>query len=180
MINIQKVFGMITQDYNWELIQEDINNGLTYKEVVKKHKLRTPDFNRAIKTGTVLIPESNSQTFPKFNVKNSTLNVSNTSASAEALIRELNSSDPYATLELRFLQHCRRNNINAERCESIQYLINNRPYFFTPNFFLPDSNVYIVMDTEEIEFKKESNTDKVFIEINKESLRRLRSGESLW
>lgn len=89
--------------------------------------------------------------------------------------------------ERNFALYCNENNIKWERCKPWKYIRDKKIKNYTPDFYLPEKDLFIEIkgywwgnDKEKMELVIEQHKDKNIIILQKEEMKKLMMGELVW
>lgn len=184
--------------YDWEMIQHDYTNGMSYRDLQGKYGMSQNTIAKARQRGD-LITRSRTESAKLFFEKNGP-NVMGDQAKLRQSQRmseanpggrckwfEVAGKKVQGTWERDIAMELERRNVKWERCKPIPYIIDDIDKHYTPDFYLPEYNVYLEVkgywwgnDKEKMDAVVKQHTDKRFVIVEKTEYRRILGGEQVW
>lgn len=184
--------------YDWKMIQEDYDNGLSYRGIAEKYGMSQQSVANAKKRGDLKTRDRSAsmklhfKTTPanKMGVKarkRQSERMSENNPGGKSKWFELDGKKVQGTWELNFAIHCNENGIAWERCKPWKYVMDGKVRNYTPDFYIPSKNLYIEIkgrwwgdDRRKMDCVIEQHPDKNILIIEKEQYNKLLEGELVW
>jgi hypothetical protein len=139
---------------DWTLIQAAIDSGMSYREVDKKYSVTQRSIANAKKRGIINTrnrSEATKLAFKKFGPKklspeareNLSKRMSENNPGGRSKWYEVEGIKVQGKWEKAFIEFCIQKNIKCNRGKRIAYLMEGKVRSYTPDFYLPDLNLYV-------------------------------------
>ena len=178
-----------TFKYNWDLIQQEYDSGLSYRDLISKYGMSTATLTSAKKRGDLIIRSVSEATSLSKITKPQKHSNETKQKLSEIRSRNLNENAFYSkrtvyngitldsSYELKVAQDLDKNGILWIRPKSLKWNDNGQIRIYIPDFYLPDYDIYldpkndylIKKDKRKIRLAEEYNNVKIFV-IDKNTL----------
>lgn len=184
--------------YNWKQIQKDYDSGLSYRNLEEKYGVTQNAIANAKKRG-VLVTRSRSESM-KLHFKTAPANIMGNEARKRQSTKmsehnpggkskwfEIDGKKVQGTWELNFAKYCNKNYIKWQRCKPWKYVLDGKEKSYTPDFYLPDKDLYVEIkgrwwgnDKQKMDSVITQHPDKKILILEKEKYQQLMRGELVW
>lgn len=188
--------------YDWPMIQKMYDSGKSYRDIISEIGVSMQALNNASKRG-YLIPRSRSEAMKITRKKYGPNKMSDAARRKQSIRLSYNNRGGrckwYTVSGVRVQGRWERNiakklnslDIKWEKLKTHRdvwsYYKNNELKSYTPDFFLPDYNIYLEIkgywwgnDKEKVLLAQKYNPDKKLLIIEKEEYQKILKGELVW
>ena len=184
--------------YNWEDIQKDYDNGLSYRKIGVKYGVTQNAIANAKKRGVLKTRDRSEAASLHFkNNPANTMGIEARKRQSERMSKhnpggkskwfEINGKKVQGTWELNFAKHCNEHSIEWDRCKPWKYTMDGKVRSYTPDFYIPSKDLYIEIkgrwwgeDKRKMDCVIEQHPDKNILILEKEQYNKLLEGELVW
>lgn len=184
--------------YDWNLIQQDYDNGLSYRDIENKYGPTQYTISKAKKRGDLKTRSQQEACLLYFKHhpphvmgdearKKTSDRMSKNNPGGKSKWFEINGKRVQGTWELNFAIYCNKNKIEWERCKPWKYLKDGKEKNYTPDFYIPAKDLYIEIkgywwgnDKEKMDAIISQHPDKKILIIEKEQYKKILEGELVW
>lgn len=184
--------------YNWTELQQDYDNGLSYRNLEKKYgvtqnaianaKKRGDLKTRTISDAGLLYFKHNTPTVMGQEARDrQSKRMSENNPGGKSKWFEINGKKVQGTWELNFAKHCNKHSIQWDRCKPWKYVKDGKTRSYTPDFYIPSKDLYIEIkgrwwgdDRRKMDCVIKQHPDKNILILEKEQYNKLLEGELVW
>ena len=177
--------------FDWNAIQHDYDDGLSFRGLRKKHGLAFNSLVNAKNRGDLITRTKSEATKLRLAEYGPTVmgaearqrlseRMSQHNPGGKSKWFEVNGKKVQGTWEKTFALYCNDNNIAWERCTSWKYALDGKTKSYTPDFYLPAFDLYVEIkgrwwgnDRAKMDAVIEQHPDKKILIIEKEQYNNL-------
>lgn len=187
-----------TKKYDWTQIQLDYDSGLSYRDLSRKYGMSQQSIANAKKRGDIITrtkseackisSKHNRPSRMSFEARQKlSKRMSENNPGGKSKWFEISGKKVQGTWERDLALYFDKHNIKWNRCTSIPYIIDGITRHYTPDFYLPETDIFVEVkgywwgnDKIKMQLVIEQHNDKSFRIIEGGEFKKIMEGELVW